>query len=135
MGKGSEAFGKRFQSRARNTGRHRRASTRSLCAVLPYYGYARQDRKVAPRTPITGKLVADLITTAGFNRVIAYDLHAGQIQGFFDVPVDHLYSSSIFIPYIQSLNLENLTMAAPDMGGSKRANAYSKYLNASMAIC
>jgi ribose-phosphate pyrophosphokinase len=113
----------------------KRASARQIIAVIPYMGFARQDRKDKPRVAIGAKLVANLLQAAGCTRIITMDLHADQIQGFFDVPVDHLYSSSIFIPYIQSLNLENLTMAAPDMGGSKRANAYSKYLNASMAIC
>jgi ribose-phosphate pyrophosphokinase len=98
-------------------------------------GFARQDRKDKPRVAIGAKLVANLLQAAGATRIITMDLHADQIQGFFDVPVDHLYSSSIFIPYIQSLNLDKLTMAAPDMGGSKRANAYAKYLDASMAIC
>jgi len=113
----------------------KRASARQIIAVIPYMGFARQDRKDKPRVAIGAKLVANLLQAAGCTRIITMDLHADQIQGFFDVPVDHLYSSSIFIPYIQSLNLENLTMAAPDMGGSKRANAYSKYLNAGMAIC
>ncbi|MCB0819111.1 MAG: ribose-phosphate pyrophosphokinase [Bacteroidetes bacterium] len=113
----------------------KRASARQIIAVIPYMGFARQDRKDKPRVAIGAKLVANLLQAAGCTRIITMDLHADQIQGFFDVPVDHLYSSSIFIPYIQSLNLENLTMAAPDMGGSKRANAYSKYLNANMAIC
>jgi len=113
----------------------KRASARQIIAVIPYMGFARQDRKDKPRVAIGAKLVANLLHTAGATRVMTMDLHADQIQGFFDVPVDHLYSSSIFIPYIQTLNLPNLTMAAPDMGGSKRANAYAKYLNANMAIC
>lgn len=113
----------------------KRASANQIIAVIPYMGFARQDRKDKPRVAIGAKLVANLLQAAGATRIITMDLHADQIQGFFDVPVDHLYSSSIFIPYIQSLNLEKLTMAAPDMGGSKRANAYAKYLNASMAIC
>lgn len=113
----------------------KRASARQIIAVIPYMGFARQDRKDKPRVAIGAKLVANLLQAAGATRIITMDLHADQIQGFFDVPVDHLYSSSIFIPYIQSLNLADLTMAAPDMGGSKRANAYAKYLNANMAIC
>jgi ribose-phosphate pyrophosphokinase len=113
----------------------KRASARQIIAVIPYMGFARQDRKDKPRVAIGAKLVANLLQAAGATRIITMDLHADQIQGFFDVPVDHLYSSSIFIPYIQSLNLDKLTMAAPDMGGSKRANAYAKYLDASMAIC
>jgi ribose-phosphate pyrophosphokinase len=113
----------------------KRASARQIIAVIPYMGFARQDRKDKPRVAIGAKLVANLLQAAGATRIITMDLHADQIQGFFDVPVDHLYSSSIFIPYIQSLNLAKLTIAAPDMGGSKRANAYAKYMNASMAIC
>jgi len=113
----------------------KRASARQIIAVIPYMGFARQDRKDKPRVAIGAKLVANLLQAAGVTRIMTMDLHADQIQGFFDVPVDHLYSSSIFIPYIQSLNLANLTIAAPDMGGSKRANAYSKYLGVNMAIC
>ena len=113
----------------------KRASARQIIAVIPYMGFARQDRKDKPRVAIGAKLVDNLLQAAGATRIITMDLHADQIQGLFDVPVDHLYSSSIFIPYIQSLNLDKLTMAAPDMGGSKRANAYAKYLDASMAIC
>lgn len=113
----------------------KRASARHIVAVIPYMGYARQDRKDKPRVAIGAKLVANLLQAAGATRIMTMDLHADQIQGFFDVPVDHLYSSAIFIPYIQSLNLNSLTMAAPDMGGSKRANAYSKYLECNMAIC
>lgn len=113
----------------------KRASARHIVAVIPYYGYARQDRKDKPRVAIGAKLVADMIAAAGATRVMTMDLHADQIQGFFDIPVDHLYASTIFLPYIQSLNLDNLTIAAPDMGGSKRANAYSKHLNAELVIC
>jgi ribose-phosphate pyrophosphokinase len=113
----------------------RRASAKQVIAVLPYFGFARQDRKDQPRVAIGAKLIANLLSAAGISRIITMDLHADQIQGFFDVPVDHLYASSIFIPYIQSLNLPNLTMAAPDVGGSKRANAYSKYLKSDMVIC
>ncbi|MBK9283123.1 MAG: ribose-phosphate pyrophosphokinase [Sphingobacteriaceae bacterium] len=113
----------------------KRASARNIIAVIPYYGYARQDRKDKPRVAIGAKLVADMLAVAGATRVMTMDLHADQIQGFFDVPVDHLYASTIFIPYIKSLALDNLTMAAPDMGGSKRANAYAKHLKADIVIC
>ncbi|HXC06600.1 MAG TPA: ribose-phosphate diphosphokinase, partial [Bacteroidia bacterium] len=106
----------------------KRASAKQIVAVIPYFGWARQDRKDRPRVAIGAKLVADMLATAGVTRVVTMDLHADQIQGFFNVPVDHLYASSIFLPYIQKLNLPDLTIAAPDMGGSKRANAYSKYL-------
>lgn len=112
----------------------KRASAYKIVAVMPYFGYARQDRKDKPRVSIGSKLVADMLTAAGVARVMTMDLHADQIQGFFNVPVDHLYASSIFVPYIKSLNLENLTIAAPDMGGSKRANAYSSFLGASVVI-
>jgi ribose-phosphate pyrophosphokinase len=113
----------------------KRASARHIVAVIPYFGYARQDRKDQPRVAIGAKLVADMLAVAGATRVMTMDLHADQIQGFFNVPVDHLYASTIFLPYIKQLNLPNLTMAAPDMGGSKRANAYAKHLNADMVIC
>lgn len=113
----------------------KRASANQVVAVIPYFGFARQDRKDQPRVAIGAKLVANLLTAAGVTRIMTMDLHADQIQGFFDVPVDHLYASSIFLPYIQGLNLPNLTMAAPDMGGSKRANAYSKYLKSDIVIC
>lgn len=113
----------------------KRASAKEIIAVLPYYGFARQDRKDQPRVAIGAKLVADMLATAGVNRVMTMDLHADQIQGFFNVPVDHLFASTIFIPYIESLNLPNLTMAAPDMGGSKRANAYAKHLKCEIVIC
>jgi ribose-phosphate pyrophosphokinase len=113
----------------------KRASAKHIIAVLPYFGYARQDRKDQPRVAIGAKLVADMLAVAGATRVMTMDLHADQIQGFFDIPVDHLYASSIFLPYIQSLNLPNLTIAAPDMGGSKRANAYAKHLKAEIVIC
>jgi len=112
-----------------------RASAYKAVAVIPYFGFARQDRKDKPRVPIGAKLVANLLTAAGITRVITMDLHADQIQGFFDVPVDHLYSSSIFVPYINSLNLDNLVVASPDMGGTKRANTYAKFLNAPLVIC
>lgn len=113
----------------------KRASAKQIIAVMPYFGYARQDRKDQPRVAIGAKMVANLLSAAGATRIITMDLHADQIQGFFDFPVDHLYASSIFLPYIQSLNLPNLTMAAPDMGGSKRANAYAKYLKTDIVIC
>jgi ribose-phosphate pyrophosphokinase len=113
----------------------KRASAYKVIAVIPYYGWARQDRKDKPRVSIAAKLMADLLHASGVDRVMTMDLHADQIQGFFNVPVDHLYASSIFVPYIKSLNLENLVIAAPDMGGTKRANAYSRFLNAEMVIC
>lgn len=113
----------------------KRASAKSIIAVMPYFGWARQDRKDKPRVSIAAKLVANLLTTAGVDRIITMDLHADQIQGFFDVPVDHLYASSVFIPYIQSLNLENMVIATPDVGGAKRANNYAKYLNVPLVLC
>ena len=113
----------------------KRASAYKIVAVMPYYGYARQDRKHKPRVSVGAKMVANLLMAAGVDRVMTMDMHADQIQGFFDIPVDHLYGSSIFIPYIQSLNLEDIIIAAPDMGGTKRANAYSRYLDVGMAIC
>ncbi|MFN5181470.1 MAG: ribose-phosphate pyrophosphokinase [Bacteroidota bacterium] len=113
----------------------KRASAAQIIAVIPYYGYARQDRKDQPRVAIGAKMVADMLAAAGANRVMTMDLHADQIQGFFNVPVDHLYASTIFLPYIQDLALPNLTIAAPDMGGSKRANAYAKYLKSEIVIC
>lgn len=113
----------------------KRASARHIIPVIPYFGYARQDRKDQPRVAIGAKLVADMLAVAGATRVMTMDLHADQIQGFFNVPVDHLYASTIFLPYIQSLKLSNLSIAAPDMGGSKRANAYAKHLNADLVIC
>jgi len=112
----------------------RRASAYKIIAVIPYFGFARQDRKDKPRCSIGSKLVANLLVTAGVSRVITLDLHADQIQGFFDVPVDHLYASSVFVPYIKKLKLDNLVIAAPDMGGTKRANAYSKYFNSGLVI-
>jgi len=108
----------------------KRASARHITAVIPYFGWARQDRKDKPRVPIGAKLVAKLLESAGATRIITMDLHADQIQGFFEKPVDHLYASSIFVPYLKSLNIDNLTIASPDMGGSKRAYAYSKFLDA-----
>lgn len=113
----------------------KRASAYKVIAVIPYFGFARQDRKDKPRASIGAKLVADLLSTAGVDRIVTMDLHADQIQGFFDVPVDHLYASALFVPYLKSLNLDDLTIAAPDMGGTKRANAYSRFLNTEMVIC
>lgn len=113
----------------------KRASAKSINAILPYFGWARQDRKDKPRVSIGAKLVADLMGVAGIDRVVTMDLHADQIQGFFDVPVDHLYASTIFIPYIEQLALEDLVIASPDVGGSKRANSYAKYLGVPMVIC
>jgi len=113
----------------------KRASAKRIVAILPYFGFARQDRKDKPRVAIGAKLVANLLTAAGVDRVMTMDLHADQIQGFFEVPVDHLFASSIFLPFIETLDTSNLIMAAPDTGGTKRANAYAKYLNVDMAIC
>ncbi|MBO4955591.1 MAG: ribose-phosphate pyrophosphokinase [Muribaculaceae bacterium] len=113
----------------------KRASAHSVIAVIPYFGWARQDRKDKPRVSIAAKLVADLLSAAGVNRVITMDLHADQIQGFFNVPVDHLYASSVFIPYIKSLKLEDMVIATPDVGGAKRANSYAKYLNVPLVLC
>ena len=113
----------------------KRASARHITAVLPYFGWARQDRKDKPRVPIAAKLVAKKLETAGATRIITMDLHADQIQGFFEKPVDHLFASTIFLPYLRSLNLDNLTIASPDMGGSKRAYAYSKFLESDVVIC
>jgi len=113
----------------------KRASAYKVIAVIPYYGFARQDRKDRPRVAIGAKLSSDLLGTAGVDRIITMDLHADQIQGFFNVPVDHLYGSAIFAPYIEKLKLENLTVSAPDMGGSKRANAYSRHLQSEMVLC
>lgn len=113
----------------------RRASAHQVIAVMPYFGWARQDRKDKPRVSIAAKLVADLLMTAGVNRVITMDLHADQIQGFFNVPVDHLYASSVFIPYIQSLGLDNMVIATPDVGGAKRSNSYAKYLDLPLVLC
>ena len=113
----------------------KRASAYKVIAVIPYYGFARQDRKDRPRVSIGSKLSADLLSTAGVDRVITMDLHADQIQGFFNVPVDHLFGSAIFAPYIENLKLKNLCVSAPDMGGSKRANAYSRHLQSEMVLC
>lgn len=113
----------------------KRASARHITAVLPYFGWARQDRKDKPRVPIAAKLVAKMIEAAGATRIITMDLHADQIQGFFEKPVDHLFASTIFLPYLKNLNLQSLTIASPDMGGSKRAYAYSKALESDVVIC
>ena len=113
----------------------KRASADTVVAVMPYFGWARQDRKDKPRVSIGAKLVANLLRAAGADRVMTCDLHADQIQGFFDFPVDHIYASKVFIPYIKSLNLDNLAIAAPDMGGAKRANAYAKELACPVIIC
>jgi len=113
----------------------KRASARHITAVMPYFGWARQDRKDKPRVPIAAKMVAKILQAAGATRVITMDLHADQIQGFFEIPVDHLYASTILLPHIHSLNLKDITIASPDMGGSKRAYAYSKYLKSEVVIC
>jgi len=113
----------------------KRASAKSIVAVIPYFGWARQDRKDKPRVAIGAKLVADLLAVAGINRLITMDLHADQIQGFFNVPVDHLYGSAVFLPYIESLDLDELVIATPDVGGSKRASTYSKYLGVPLVLC
>jgi len=113
----------------------KRSSARHITAVMPYFGWARQDRKDKPRVPIAAKMVAKMLETAGATRIITMDLHADQIQGFFEKPVDHLYASTIFLPYLKSLNLDSLTVASPDMGGSKRAYAYSKFLESDVVIC
>ncbi|MEW6001649.1 MAG: ribose-phosphate pyrophosphokinase [Nitrospirota bacterium] len=113
----------------------KRASARRITAVIPYYGYARQDRKVQPRVPISAKLVADLITAAGTNRLLTTDLHAGQIQGFFNIPVDNLYSSPVLLDYVRkTYDLENLVIVSPDAGGVERARAFAKRLQCSIAI-
>jgi len=113
----------------------RRASARSIVAVIPYFGYARQDRKDKPRVSIASKLIANLLSASGVNRVITLDLHADQIQGFFDVPVDHLFASSVFIPYLKSLHLPKLTFASPDTGGTRRAGSYAKFFETDFVIC
>jgi ribose-phosphate pyrophosphokinase len=112
----------------------KRASARRITAVIPYYGYARQDRKDRPRVPISSKLVADLLTSAGANRVLALDLHAGQIQGYFNIPVDHLYATPVTVDYFRKLGLKNLTVVSPDTGGVERARAFAKKLGAPLAI-
>ncbi len=112
----------------------RRASAEKIIAVIPYFGYARQDRKDKPRVSIGAKLVANMLTSAGADRIVTMDLHAGQIQGFFDIPVDHLDSNSVFYPYLENLKLENLAIASPDSGGAKKARAYASYLKADMIL-
>ena len=113
----------------------KRASAKSIIAVMPYFGWARQDRKDKPRVSIGAKLVADLLSVAGVDRVITMDLHADQIQGFFNVPVDHLYASGVILPYLQQLKLDDMVIASPDVGGSKRANTYAKYLGVPLVLC
>ena len=113
----------------------KRASARHITAVIPYFGWARQDRKDKPRVPIAAKMIAGMIESAGATRVMPMALHADQIQGFFQIPVDHLYASTIFMPYIENLKLDNLCIASPDMGGSKRAYAYAKALNSDVVVC
>ena len=113
----------------------KRASARHITAVIPYFGWARQDRKDKPRVPIGAKMIAKILESAGATRIITMDLHADQIQGFFEKPVDHLFASSLFIPYLRSLNLTDLTIASPDMGGSKRAYAYAKTLESDVVVC
>ena len=113
----------------------KRASAKTINAVVPYFGWARQDRKDKPRVSIGAKLVADMLSAAGINRLITMDLHADQEQGFFDVPVDHLYASTVFLDWLKNLNLENICMASPDVGGSKRASAYAKYLDCPLVLC
>jgi ribose-phosphate pyrophosphokinase len=113
----------------------KRASAQSVTAVIPYFGWARQDRKDKPRVSIAAKLVASMLTAAGVDSIITMDLHADQIQGFFNLPLNHLLASSVFIPYIKSLNIEDLVMASPDVGGVKRVNSYAKYFNVPMVMC
>tara|TARA_R110002072_G_scaffold114541_15_gene244652 strand:- start:888 stop:1820 length:933 start_codon:yes stop_codon:yes gene_type:complete len=113
----------------------KRASAKHITAVMPYFGWARQDRKDKPRVPIGAKMVANLLTAAGATRIMTMDLHADQIQGFFEVPVDHVFASGLFVPHLKSRNIENLTIASPDMGGSKRANNYAKWLESEVVIC
>ena len=113
----------------------KRASARTINAVIPYFGWARQDRKDKPRVSIGAKLVADLLSVAGIDRLITMDLHADQIQGFFDVPVDHLYGSGVILPYLANLKLENLVIASPDVGGAKRAKSFAKYLDCPLVLC
>ena len=113
----------------------KRASARHIIAVIPYFGWARQDRKDKPRVSIGAKLVADMLSAAGIDRLITMDLHADQIQGFFDVPVAHLYASGVILPYLQSLHIKDLVVASPDVGGAKRAGTYAKYLNCPLVLC
>ena len=113
----------------------KRASAHHIIAVMPYFGWARQDRKDRPRVSIAAKLVADMLSAAGINRVMTMDLHADQIQGFFNIPVDHLYASSVLVPWMKSLNLPDMVIASPDVGGSKRANSYAKHLGLPLVLC
>lgn len=113
----------------------KRASAKTINALIPYFGYARQDRKDKPRVPIASRVFADILQTLGVSRIITMDLHAPQIQGFFSIPVDHIYASAVFLPYIQELNLDNIVIVAPDAGASKMANAYAKFLRVEMALC
>ena len=113
----------------------KRASAKHVNVVIPYYGYARQDRKDKPRIAVSAKLMANLLTASGASRVISCDLHAGQIQGFFDIPLDHLNGSSVFVPYVKKLNLENVIFASPDAGGTERVRAYAKYFDSEFVIC
>ncbi len=113
----------------------KRASAKSITAVIPYFGWARQDRKDKPRVSIASKLVADLLSAAGIDSLITMDLHADQIQGFFDIPVNHLYASSVFVPYLESLHLSDMVIASPDVGGAKRANQYAKYFDVPLVLC
>jgi len=113
----------------------KRASVTSATIVVPYFGYARQDRKDQPRVSIASKLIANLITASGADRIVTMDLHADQIQGFFDIPVDHMDGTAVFVPYLQSLNLNNIIFASPDVGGVRRARAFAKYFNADMVVC
>ena len=113
----------------------KRASAGKIIAVMPYFGWARQDRKDKPRVAIGAKLVADMLHVAGVDRIVTMDLHADQIQGFFDIPVDHLYASTVYVPFIKSLNIDNLVIASPDIGGSKRAHTYAKHLDVPLVLC
>ncbi|HLW18766.1 MAG TPA: ribose-phosphate diphosphokinase, partial [Cyclobacteriaceae bacterium] len=113
----------------------KRASAYKVCAVIPYFGYARQDRKDRPRVSIAAKLIANMLTSAGADRIMTCDLHAGQIQGFFDIPLDHLNGSAIFVPYLRSLDLGNLIFASPDVGGVGRARSYAKHFEVEMVLC
>lgn len=113
----------------------KRASAKHITAIMPYFGWARQDRKDKPRVPIGAKMIAKMLETAGATRIMTMDLHADQIQGFFEIPVDHVFASALFVPHIKKLGLDNLTIASPDMGGSKRANNYAKWLESEVVIC
>ena len=113
----------------------KRASAKFVNVVIPYYGYARQDRKDKPRIAVSAKLLANLLTASGASRIVSCDLHAGQIQGFFDIPLDHLNGSSVFVPYVKNLNLKNLIFASPDAGGAERVREYAKYFDTEFVIC